>query len=338
MGDTGKSGTVDMEFDSAEAACALAYLFPGQGSQHVGMGQDLYHASAIARGTLDEADEVLGLPLTRLCFEGPEAELTDTVNAQPALLAVSIAAFRTTAQSLDGLPLPRVFAGHSLGEYSALVAAGTLAFADGLRLVRERGRLMKAMGTQFPGRMAAVLGMTYEVLDALCREAVQATGEVVQIANANSPTQQVISGSEAGVKEASRLALAHGARRVLPLAVSIPAHSPLMQEAKPALGQALQATPFHVPKAPVVLNTTAQAATDPQALQQELLDQLDGSVLWHASMETMKAMGSAAFVEFGSGNVLGGLAKRFDRRLPNFSLQDMQSIVQWTDWLAEQNA
>ncbi len=326
---------MNVEFTSAVDERALAYLFPGQGSQHVGMGRNLYHASVQARDTLDEADEVLGCALSRLCFEGPEAELTDTVNAQPALLAVSIAALRTAAQCLDPLPLPRVFAGHSLGEYSALVAAGTLAFADGLRLVRERGRLMKEAGTRFPGRMAAVLGMTYADLGDLCRDVVQATGEVVQIANANSAAQQVISGSVAGVEETSRRALAQGARRVLPLAVSIPAHSPLMREAKPALARAVRATPFQAPRAPVVCNTTAQATTDPGLLQQELLDQLDGSVLWQAAMETMQAMGCAAFVEFGSGNVLSGLAKRFDRRRPNFALQDMQSIARWTEWLAQ---
>ena len=331
------SELMNVEFGPAPGVPAMAYLFPGQGSQHVGMGQDLYQASTAARDTLDEADDILGFPLSQLCFAGPETELTDTINAQPALLAVSLAAFRTASQCLDPMPLPRAFAGHSLGEYSALVASGALAFADGLKLVRERGRLMKAMGTQFPGRMAAVLGMTFADLDDLCRDVARTTGEIVQIANANSPSQQVISGSEAGVEEVGRQAPAHGARRVLPLAISIPAHCPLMAQAKPSLGQVVYATRFHAPRASIVLNTTAQVAFEPDVLQQELLDQLDGSVLWHASMETLKSMGCGAFVEFGSGNVLGGLAKRFDRRLPNFSLQDMESIAQWTGWLTTQS-
>ncbi len=327
---------MNVVFGPAPGVPSMAYLFPGQGSQHVGMGQDLYQSSAVARNTLDEADHILGFSLSQLCFEGPETELTDTVNAQPALLAVSLAAFWTASQYLIPMPLPRAFAGHSLGEYSALVASGALAFADGLKLVRERGRLMKAMGTQSPGRMAAVLGMAFKDLDALCRDVAQTTGEVVQIANANSPTQQVISGSKAGVQEVERQAPAHGARRVMPLAVSIPAHCPLMEKAKPALGQVVHAANFQAPQAPVVLNTNAQAASEPEVLQRELLDQLDGSVLWHASMATMQSMGCRAFVEFGSGNVLGGLAKRFDRRSPNFSLQDVKDIERWADWVMTQ--
>ncbi len=333
----GKSEPVNIEFVSAPDMPALAYLFPGQGSQHVGMGHNLYQASAVARDTLDAADDILGFALSQLCFQGPQTALTDTMSAQPALLTVSVAALRTAAQLLGQLPLPVALAGHSLGEYTALVAAGTLSFADGLHLVRERGRLMRAMGAKCPGRMAAVLGMTYEDLEVLCHDVVQDTGEVVQIANANSPTQQVISGTVAGVTAVTQLAPAQGARRVLPLEVSIPAHSPLMAGAKPALGQAIQAASFHAPQAPVVCNTTAQATTDPAVLRQELQDQLDGSVLWHASMKTLKSMGSTAFVEFGSGKVLGNLARHFDRRLPSFSLQDMESITRWTDWLAQQS-
>lgn len=309
-----------------------AYLFPGQGSQYVGMGQALCHSSPVARDTLEEAEAVLGLPLRRLCFEGPEAELTDTVNTQPALLAVSIAAWRAAAQALGALPAPVVFAGHSMGEYSALVAAEALPFADGLRLVRERGRLMKAMGESRPGRMAAVVGMEAEALHQLCRDIGRRTGHAVQIANDNCPLQQVVSGTLEGVEEVLRTAPGHGARRVVPLAVSIAAHSPLMTPARERWADAVAEMPIQAPRAPLIGNTTAQALTSPAAIEAELVAQLDGGVQWHASMLVLRRMGVTTCAEMGSGTVLKGLLRRIDRRMACFALQEMKDIAEWEAW------
>ncbi|MER3467176.1 MAG: malonyl CoA-acyl carrier protein transacylase, partial [Thermoflexus sp.] len=204
----------------------IAFVFPGQGSQYVGMGRALAEAFAEARRVFEEADACLGYPLSRLCFEGPEATLNDTFYTQPAILTVSVAAWRVWT-ALGGPP-PDMVAGHSLGEFAALVAAGALSFPDALRLVQERGRWMKWAGEQQPGAMAAVLGLEREVLEAICAEAARETGEAVVVANDNCPGQLVISGGKAGVARAGERARAQGAKRVIPLAVSIAAHSPRM--------------------------------------------------------------------------------------------------------------
>lgn len=311
----------------------LGYLFPGQGSQAVGMGQALAQASAAARDTMAEADEILGFALSRLCYEGPAAELTDTVNTQPALLAVSVAAFRAAAQTMGDLPRPVAFAGHSLGEYTAMVASGALSFADGLRLVRERGRLMKAMGERRPGRMAAVMGVDAERLSQLCQRVERESGEVVRVANDNGAAQQVISGTQAGVDELLRRTPEIGARRAVPLAISIAAHSPLMAEAGPELTQAIQAAEFHRPAAPVLGNTTVSWLTEPADLRRELEAQLEGGVRWHESMQALLAAGVDACVEFGSGAVLAGLMRRAARRLPCFSVENMDGITKLADWM-----
>ncbi len=315
----------------------LAYLFPGQGSQAVGMGTALAACSAIARETLAEADGVLDMPLSRMCAEGPAADLTDTVNAQPALLAVSMAAWRAAAELLGALPLPVGMAGHSMGEYSALVAAEALTFADGLRLVRERGRLMKEMGAKCPGRMAAVLGMEPQALRALCAQVTAETQAVVQVANDNHPTQQVISGSLQGVAEVSRRARDQGARRVLPLAVSIAAHSPLMSEASPRWQAVLHEVSISPPRVPVIGNTTAQPLTAPEAIRAELAAQLEGGVLWRDSMRTLRDMGATAAAEFGSGSVLTGIQGKIDRKMPCFALQVGQDLQAWQSWLQAQS-
>lgn len=323
---------------SEEAAAGwegIAYLFPGQGSQAVGMGVDLCRASAVARVTLQEADDALGAPLSRLCAEGPADELTDTVNAQPALLAVSVAAWRVAGQRLGRLPEPEAVAGHSMGEYSALVAAQSLSYPDGLRLVRTRGRLMKDAGDLRPGRMAAVLGMDRQALATLCREVTVATGQVVQIANDNHPSQQVISGSAPGVEEASRLAPERGARRVMPLAVSIAAHSPLMADARPALEAAIDKADVRDPVVPVIGNTCAYPLIRAEDVRRELSAQLEGGVRWRASMQALLEMGVTTFVEFGSGTVLSGIMRKIDRRARCFALRTLADIDAWGEWLQE---
>ena len=326
-----------MSFAPGPRTWGLAYLFPGQGSQTVGMGTALAENSARARETLAEADCVLDMPLSRMCAEGPEADLTDTVNAQPALLAVSMAAWRAAAELLGQLPLPVGMAGHSMGEYSALVAAEALTFADGLRLVRERGRLMKEMGAKCPGRMAAVLGMEPQALRALCAKVTADTQAVVQVANDNHQTQQVISGSLQGVAEVSRQARDRGARRVLPLAVSIAAHSPLMSEASPRWQAVLNEVVISTPRVPVIGNTTAQPLTDPEAIRAELAAQLEGGVLWRDSMQTLKDMGATAAAEFGSGSVLTGIQRKIDRKMPCFALQVGEDLQAWQSWLQAQS-
>jgi [acyl-carrier-protein] S-malonyltransferase len=299
-----------------------AYLFPGQGSQHVGMAAALAEAYPAARAALEEADDVLGFALSRLCFEGPEETLTDTINAQPALLAASVAALRALAAEFSefgGWSPPvaegaasNVVAGHSLGEYTALVAAGSLAYADALRLVRTRGRLMKEAGQAAPGLMAAVLGLDEAQVAAICAGATQAGG-IAQVANDNCPGQVVISGDRAGMEAALAALGAAGAKKVMPLAVSIAAHSPLMQPAADALRAAIDATPVAPPTVPVVGNTTGRLLSTVEEIRAELAAQLTGSVRWTASVQAMSAAGAATFVEVGPGEVLIGLVKRIDR-------------------------
>jgi [acyl-carrier-protein] S-malonyltransferase len=290
---------------------STAFLFPGQGSQFVGMGQPLAQASAAARQTFQEADECLGIALSTLCWEGPEAELTDTVNAQPALLTHSIAALRALHEKL-GAFTPAFMAGHSLGEISALVAAGALEFEDGLDLVRKRGEVMKAAGQRAPGGMAAMLGLDAPVLDEVCAEARALTGGVVQVANDNCPGQVVISGDQASLDKAMENAKARGAKRAIKLPVSIAAHSPLMQSAVADFTRAVEAVPFISPIPPVVGNIHAQPLTDPNALRVELPAQLTSPVRWTDSVRYLLGQGITTFVELGPKDVLTGLLKRID--------------------------
>jgi [acyl-carrier-protein] S-malonyltransferase len=311
-----------------------AFLFPGQGSQHVGMARELAEAYPAARAALEEADAVLGFALSRLMFDGPEADLTDTVNAQPALLAASVAALRAlagewghTAEQMAGaVPGPAVFvAGHSLGEYTALVAAGSLSYADGLRLVRERGRLMKEAGARSPGKMAAILGLDEDKVAAVCAAA-RDQGGIVQVANDNCPGQVVISGDEEGMEAAMGALAAAGARKVMPLAVSIAAHSPLMQPAIAALESAVKSATFHLPQVPVIANTTAQPLVEISAIQDELVDQLTGSVRWTATIQALAEAGVTTFVEVGPGEVLTGLVKRIARGAERINVNDPASV------------
>jgi len=273
------------------------------------MGRDLASASDIARRTFEEADDVLGFALSRLCWEGPEAELTATSNAQPAILVHSVAAYRAADGSLGDVGIA---AGHSLGEFSAWVAAGALSFADGVRTVRRRGELMYEGGRQRPGTMAALLGLDDADAERVCREASGSDGECVP-ANYNSPGQIVISGDIAAVERAMALARQAGAKRALQLNVSGAFHSPLMSVAEEGLRAELDAVDMGTPAFPVVSNVTARPVTDPSEARRLLVEQLTSPVRWTDSVRAMVAAGVTSFAEVGPGNVLSGLVKRTEK-------------------------
>ncbi len=316
-----------VDFRYSTAPTPLLLLFPGQGSQHVGMAQDLADRYPVARETLLEADEVLGIGLSDLMIHGPADALTDTVNAQPALLTASVAALRALQSEMGELPRPQFFAGHSMGEYSALVAANSLSFVDGLRLVRERGRLMAEAGSAAPGLMAAVLGLDEAQVRAICAEAAAETGGVVQIANDNCPGQIVISGDKAGMEQAMAALQAAGAKRVQRLEVSIAAHSPLMAPAAAHLQSAISSVTISAPIAPVIGNTTTQPLSEPATIAAELAAQLTGSVLWTGSMTGAVAAGVTAMAEIGPGAVLTGLMKRIGRDVERISVADAEGVA-----------
>lgn len=294
-----------------------AYLFPGQGSQHVGMGLELYQNTPEARAVFDQADELLGFALSTLCFEGPEETLTDTVNQQPALFVTSQAMWQR--MQMQGWEMPAYMAGHSLGELSALTAAGALSFADGLRLVRQRGELMKAAGEREPGAMAAILALDIPTVTAICEEASDETSSV-QVANDNCPGQVVISGDEMALTRAMALAEAAKARKVVKLPITIAAHSKLMASAADAFAQAVDATPIQTPSVPVIGNVTAQPLTTPDQIREELKAQLTSGVAWTDSMNYLLAQGVDSFVEVGSGDTLLSFMKRIDRKASRVKL------------------
>lgn len=287
----------------------VALLFPGQGSQTVGMGRDLADRFPEARVVFEEADDVLGFALSKLAWEGPGEELTLTHNAQPAILTHSVAVYRVVASRLGDI---RFAAGHSLGEFSAYVAAGAMSFADALRTVRRRGELMFRSGEERPGTMAAVLGLEDEVLEDVCRSASTAD-EVCIAANYNAPGQIVISGDVAAVERASELAREAGARRVLPLNVSGAFHSPLMAVAEAGLAEQLDLVDLTAPEFPVVSNVNAEAVTEAARARELLLRQLTSPVRWTACMRTILDGGVNTFLELGPGSVLSGLLRRIDR-------------------------
>jgi len=304
----------------------IAFLFPGQGSQAVGMAKALAERFPSAAAAMAEADDVLGFSLSTLCFEGPEETLTDTINAQPALLAASVASLRALGEVLPDLPTPCAVAGHSMGEYSALVAAGSLSFPDALRLVRERGRLMKEAGQRSPGGMAAILGLDAVEVVALCLQAADLSGGVVQMANDNCPGQTVISGDNHSLDLAMDLARQAGAKKVVRLAVSIAAHSPLMIPAADALRQAIEATPIQPPAMPVIGNVHAQPLLTVDAIRADLAGQLTASVRWTESMQYVAAQGVDLVVEVGSGDVLANLMKRIERSVNRLAVGDPDGI------------
>jgi len=302
-----------------------AYLFPGQGSQYVGMGRLLAETFPVAGMTFDQADNALGIDLTALCFEGPAEVLNDTFNAQPALVATSIAALRALQNHWDSSP-PAYVAGHSLGEFSALIAAGALSFEDGIRLVRERGRLMKEAGDQNPGGMVALLGLQIATVKQLCDEASAATGEYVGVANDNCPGQVVISGTLAALQEAVSRAQSAGAKRVVQLAVSIASHSPLMADAAEEFRQALEGVALRTPLIPVVVNVEARPLNDPQEIRQALIHQLTSPVRWTESVQWMIDHDTKRFVEVGPQQVLTGLMKRIDRSAERLSVDQVLGL------------
>lgn len=300
-----------------------AYIFPGQGSQYVGMGKDLCERSAAARALFERADAALGVPLSRICFEGPEEELKQTRNTQPAIYLHSMAVASLVDRS--GVAMA---AGHSLGEYSALVFAGAMAFEDGLRLVRLRGESMQRAGEEQKGTMAAVVGLAPAAVEELCAEA-SASG-VVQCANFNSPGQIVISGSVDGVRKAMELAKARGAKLVKELVVSGAFHSPLMQGARDGLRKALASTPIKDAEIPVYANVTAKPVQKAEEIRTLLAAQLTSAVRWEESVVAMAAAGATAFVEIGPGKVLQGLIKRIAPSAAISGVDTMNDIEQLT--------
>ena len=301
----------------------VALVFPGQGSQFVGMGRALHDASAAARRVFEQADAVLGIPLTQLCFHGPAEELDDTHNTQPAILTMSIAALEAIREKVHlggGEVQPVAVAGHSLGEFSALVAAGVMEFPEALLLVRERGRLMKEAGEQNPGGMAAVIGLDDEQLLALCREAESAG--IISVANANCPGQTVISGELGALQRAMDLAMAHGARKVARLGISIASHSPLMALASTGLGERLKGIPLRAPQVPIVANVSGLAITTVDDIRAELAHHVERPVNWTRSVREMVNAGAGTFVEVGPGQVLSGLIRRINREVTVLSLAD----------------
>jgi [acyl-carrier-protein] S-malonyltransferase len=295
-----------------------ALVFPGQGSQTVGMGRELALSYPVARATFVQADEVLGFNLTRLAWDGPEAELNDTLNTQPILLTHSIAALRIILQLYPDF-IPAFVAGHSMGELSALVAARALSFQDTLVLARKRGECMKAAGEINPGGMAAILGLDIPLLDRICAEASR-PGEIVQVANDNCPGQVVISGASAALERALAAAQQAGARRAVRLAVSIAAHSPLMENAQVRFSQAVEAANVQRPLSPLVGNVTASPLTNQDQIGDDLKAQLTHRVRWTESIQFMVSKGVTTFLELGNGSVLAGLIKRIDKQAVCISL------------------
>jgi [acyl-carrier-protein] S-malonyltransferase len=307
----------------------IAFLFPGQGSQAVGMGKELAALYPVAKETFDEADDALGYKLSQLCFEGPEDKLKLTEITQPAILTVSVAAWRVLQSKAI---LPSYVAGHSLGEYSAHVAAGTLSFADVVRTVRNRGKYMQEAVPVGVGAMAAILALSSEKVQQVCEEAAQA--EVCQAANLNSPDQTVISGNKAAVERAAELAKHRGAKRAILLPVSAPFHCALMKPAQDRLVEDLRALTFHAPAVPVMGNVDASLITTGEQARDALLRQVTGTVQWHKSMRKLAALGVHNFVEVGPGKVLCGLLRQIDRSHTCVNVEDEASLQKTVNHLS----
>ncbi|HSK89529.1 MAG TPA: ACP S-malonyltransferase [Anaerolineales bacterium] len=304
-----------------------AFVFPGQGSQAVGMGRELAELHPAAKATFEEADAILGVSLSQLMWEGPAEALNETVNTQPALYVHSVAVWRTfTLQSPDFRPA--AVAGHSLGELSALTASGALPFSDGLRLVRKRGELMKRAGELNPGGMAAILGVDIPTLDKVCAEA-STSEEIVQVANDNCPGQVVISGHKSALERAMAGAKAAGAKRALPLQVSIAAHSPLMASIQEEWNEAVEACAMETPSLPVIGNVHARSMLAAEEFRADIQAQMQSRVRWTESVQLMLTSGIQAYVEAGSGEVLLGMIKRIEPsavRLPLGNPKDFDAL------------
>lgn len=309
----------------------IAFLFPGQGSQTVGMGKALAESQGEVKAIFDKADEVLELPLSKLIFEGPQEELTLTINAQPALLTTSIAILeRFKRFSIT----PDYVAGHSLGEYTALVAAGAFSFEEGVYAVRKRGEFMEEAVPNGEGAMAAVLGMERDLLASVTAEVTDG-GNPVQLANLNSPGQIVISGSRKGIELASVKAKEAGAKRVIPLEVSGPFHSVLMRPAAEKLEDVLNQMDITNAGIPVIANVTASPITSGSEIKQKLVEQLYSPVLWEDSVNTMIDLGVDTFIEIGPGKVLSGLVKKINRSVKTYSVSDEESLTATLEALKE---
>ncbi len=303
----------------------IAFLFPGQGSQAVGMGKELAANYPVARRTFEEADEALGFKLSQLCFEGPEEKLKLTEITQPAILTASVAAWRVLQEKAPKLDfIAGYVAGHSLGEYSAHVAAGTLAFADAVRTVRSRGKYMQEAVPVGVGAMAAILGMTLDQVTEIATEA--ARGEVCQAANINSPEQIVISGHAGAVDRAIKLATERGAKKAVSLPVSAPFHCSLMQPAQDRLAADLGALNFQNPSCPVVCNVDAAVVVSAEASRDALIRQVTGAVRWEPSVRLLIDKGASLFIEVGPGKVLWGLMRQIDRSKTCVTVGDEASL------------
>jgi [acyl-carrier-protein] S-malonyltransferase len=307
---------------------AVAFVFPGQGSQAVGMGRALAESYPEARAVLDEVDAALGGGLVQLMFEGPEEELRKTANTQPAIMAVSIACYRALVKEAGGrFQLPLYYAGHSLGEYSALVAAGSMTLSDAARALRARGTFMQEAVPPGEGAMAAILGLDPHLVAEACKEVqAQEPGTVVEPANYNSPEQTVIAGHSSAVDRAIAKCKEKGAKRAVPLPVSAPFHCSLMAPVQPRLAQVLAAVTFKQPTAPIVANVTAEPNTDTGRIVELLLSQVTAPVRWVESVQRMALSGVDTLVEVGPGKVLSNLARRIEKKLRAFNVEDPQSL------------
>ncbi len=306
---------------------AVAYVFPGQGSQRVGMGRALASAFPEARAVFEEADDTLGFSLSGLCFEGPEDELQLTANTQPAIVAMSVAVLRCYLARDPRPAAPAFVAGHSLGEYSALVAAGALELADALRLVRARGQAMQQAVPVGEGAMAAILGLSQEDTAAVAAQAASDTGGVCQLANLNAPGQIVIAGAAGAVDRAAELAGERGARRAIPLPVSAPFHCALMAPARVEMEPLIRDVQMADPEVPVVCNVDAGEVTTAAAARDALVRQIDGAVRWSESVALMASRGVERLVEIGPGKVLSGLGRRIERSLKVRAIAEPEDLA-----------
>ena len=301
----------------------VAYVFPGQGSQSTGMGLDLYSSYPSAKEVFDRADSSLGFPLSRLCFEGPAEELTKTHNVQPAILVVSIACLKALEEAtIANLPSPTFVAGHSLGEYTALVAAGVLSLTDAVLLVRERGRLMYEAGLKNPGSMLAIIGLDEETVKDISFHS------GTEISNLNCPGQIVISGAIESLAKANKLAKTRGARALIPLKVSGAFHSALMDPIIAEFSKTVSSFEFHSPVTPLISNVTARLLIDVNQIKEELVKQLRNCIQWQGSVEYMINNGVTTFYEVGPGKVLTGLIRRINSELQIFNISGIEDIAQ----------
>ncbi len=302
------------------ASNSTAFVFPGQGSQAVGMGKDLYLNSSSAREVFDEVDDVLGRSLSDVMFNGPSEDLTRTENAQPAILTASIAAWRTLEEATESVAIPDMAAGHSLGEYSALVVAGVLAVSDAVRLVCERGRLMQLACDERPGGMAALIGIDEVTVAEICREA------GVDMSTVNTPEQIIIAGEHRGLAVALDMASARGAKKAIPLSVGGAFHSGLMSPAQSGLDEAIDSTEFQDPLVPIIGNVDAQPLQTAEDVKSELRRQLTSCVQWNNGIRHMLDDGVNEFVEMGNGRILGGMIRRIDRRAKVVNLNEYDAV------------